>query len=200
MKQLIVGIILLNSLLSYSASMPSTSSSISASIAAESGTMENHEASVMPSEKLILTQNKGKKQVTITEGMSLEILTKDKQKITGNFVQYAEGLIELDQHNETRTVNLDDVRKIVIHHKNSNSVAASLLKFTLGTSSLATLTLGSGALIGGIIALEKSVLLGVSLITVSIPLIYLGVQYYILAKKSRTKINLAKGWTVLEDR
>lgn len=147
------------------------------------------------SDSLIFVNAKRNQRVAVAEGRILDVVTNKKEKISGELISASKDSFELKQGEKIITIAVADIKQVMIHpHSN---VMTGILGIAVGAASATSLTLGGAAMIGGLFALDKSVLLGAGLITVSVPLIYYGVKLLIRLKKAdRRKIKLNKGWKV----
>ncbi|MEO9849540.1 MAG: hypothetical protein ABJE80_14135 [Reichenbachiella sp.] len=158
--------------------------------------VENKEPGILASDSLEFVHTKRNEKVTVKEGMNLDILTHDKEKIMGEFKRASKDSIMLKQRGNTIAIAITNIKHVTVYpHSN---VMNSVLGIAVGGASATSLTLGGAALIGGIATLGNSVVLGVGLLGISVPLIYYGLDLYFMLKKAgRRKIKLNKGWRVL---
>lgn len=151
------------------------------------------------SDSLSFVHEKSGDQVLVTNGMLVEILTKDKQKIVGEFTKGSKSAIHLKQKNEVESYPLSDIKKITIYREGSKDPITGTLRFVVSASSATSLILGGGAAIGGIATISNNKALGFGLIGLSVPLIYYGMKLHFMLKNAdRDIVKLHKGWQVSE--
>ncbi len=136
-------------------------------------------------------------KVVLTKGMLLEVKTKDRQKLIGEFIGGSESELLLKQKDKTHKLAIANTNKIVIYKEGSKDPITGSVRFVVSASRYTSLILGAGAAAGGIATVSNNKALGIGLIGVSIPLIYYGIKLHFMLKNAdRDVIKMNKGWTV----
>lgn len=149
------------------------------------------------SDSLTFIHQKTDKKVVLTQGMLLEIKTKDGQKLIGEFIQGSDAVLHLKQKSKVHKLTITNINKIVAYKEGSKDPITGTLRFVVSASRYTSLILGTGAAAGGIATVSNNKALGIGLIGVSIPLIYYGLKLHFMLKNAdRDIIKMNKGWTV----
>lgn len=146
-------------------------------------------------DSLTFAHEKSGEEVLITQGMIVEILTRDKQREVGEFLSGSSNELQLKQKSGNQSFKISDLKKITVYKEGSKDPITGTLRFVISASSATSLILGAGAAAGGIATIGNNKALGYGLIGLSIPLIYYGGKLFFMLKNAdRDVIKMNKGW------
>ena len=150
-------------------------------------------------DSLTFRHEKSGKEVQIKKGTTLEIITNNKQKFTGDFDLYSSNKLGLNVKKEVKEIVLSDIKRIIVYKDVSRDPVTSTLRFVVGASATTSLILGGAAAVGGATTVSDNTALGVGLMTVSVPLFYYSIKLFKTLKNAeRAVIKPNNDWTISE--
>ncbi len=149
------------------------------------------------SDSLTFIHTKSDEKVILTKGTLVEVITNEKQKTVGEFIEGSINHILLEQNGANQKIIIGDIKKLIIHKEGSKDPITGTVRFVVSASRSTSLLLGAGAAAGGIATVKNNSALGVGLIAASIPLIYYGLKLHFMLKNAgRDVVKPGNGWKV----